>query len=108
MGMKLKIRKHNAIPVFELSGKLQGGDAIMLSKKLEAFVDKPFDKIVLDLSNIQFIDSNWLGVLIYCLKLYRDKNKEILFYITSEFIKSIFQTSNIYSIATVIETLDGL
>lgn len=108
MGFKIKITKHNDVPIFELHGKLHGGDAIKLSKKLEGFVKKPFRRVVLDLSRIEFIDSSWLGALIYCLKLYKDNDKEILFYIATDFIKEIFKTSNIYLIATVIESLDEL
>lgn len=108
MGIKIKQRKHNEVPIFEIHGRLSGSDTITLSRKLEAFVNKPFNRIVIDLSRINFLDSSWLGVLIYCLQLYRDNNKEILFLITSGFIKDIFKTSNLYTIATVIESLDEL
>lgn len=108
MGIKVRLRKHNDIPVFELDGKISGGDAIKLSKKLEAFSKKPFNKVVLDLSKIDFVDSNWLGVFIYCLKVYKDQNKEMIFYITSSFIRELFENANIQTIAKIVDTLDGI
>lgn len=108
MGIRIKIKKLNRIPVFELHGRISGSDAIKLSKKLESFLKKPFDKVILDLSRIDYIDSNWLGVFIYSLRLYKELNKDIVFYITSDFIKEIFQNSNINTIATIIESLDDI
>lgn len=108
MGIKIKNKKHQEIPVFEISGKVSGGDAIKISKKLESFIKKPYDCVVLDLSGIDFLDSNWLGVFIYCLRLYKEQNKEIVFYITSEFIQEIFTNSNIHTIARIINSLDEL
>ena len=108
MGIKIKISKYEDVPVFEIHGRISGGDAIKLSKKLEAFVKKPHDRVVLDLSRIDFVDSNWLGVFIYCLRLYTDNNKELIFYITSDVVKNIFQNANIQTIARIVDSLDAV
>jgi anti-anti-sigma factor len=108
MGVKIKLTHYNDIPVFELHGRISGGDAIKLSKKLEAFVNKSHRQVILDLSRIDFVDSNWLGVFIYCLRLYMDNDKEIIFYMTSQFLKDIFRNANIHTIARIVDSLDVL
>ncbi len=108
MGVKIKLTYHNDVPVFELHGRIRGSDAIKLSKKLEAFVTKPHPKVVLDLSRIDFVDSNWLGVFIYCLRLYMDNDKELIFYITSDFIKDLFDNASIQTIARIVDSLDAV
>ncbi len=108
MGVKVKLTKYNDIPVFEVHGQIRGGDAIKLSRKLEAFVTKKHPLVVLDLSRIDFVDSNWLGVFIYCLRLYMDNNKELIFYITSDFVKDIFHNASIHTIARIVDSLDAL
>ncbi len=108
MGIKIKMKKHLDIPVFKLFGRISGGDAIKLSKKLEAFIKKPHDRVILDLSEIDFIDSNWLGVFVYSFKLYQDNNKDLIFYITPGFVKDIFYNASLQSIATIVESLDDI
>ncbi len=108
MGVKVKLTKYNDIPVFELHGQIRGGDAIKLSRKLEAFVKKSPPLVVLDLSRINFVDSNWLGVFIYCLRLYVDNNKELVFYITSGFVHDVFHNASIHTIARIVDSLDAL
>ncbi len=108
MGVKIKMKKHLDIPVFKLYGRISGGDAIKLSKKLEAFVKKPHDRVILDLSEIDFVDSNWLGVFVYCMKLYQENNKDLIFYIATPFVKDVFYNASLQNVATIVETLDGI
>lgn len=108
MGVKIKQVKHNDIPVLEITGKLSGGDAIKISKKLEAMVGKVDSKVALDLTEIQYLDSTWLGTFIYCMGLYKDNDKEIVFIIPDGFVMELFYNSNISSIATIYKTREEL
>lgn len=108
MGIKIKHLKHNEIPVLEITGNLSGGDAIKISKKLEAMVNKVERVIALDLTEIQYLDSTWLGTFIYCMGLYKDNNKEIVFIIPDGFVMELFYNSNISTIATIYKTREEL
>jgi len=108
MGVKVKQVKHNGIPILEIRGRISGGDAIMISKKLETFIKQPVSKVALDLSFIEYLDSTWLGTFIYCMGLFKDNNKELVFIIPDGFIMELFTNSNIATIATIFKSRDTL
>lgn len=92
----------------EITGKLSGGDAIKISKKLESMLKKIERVVALDLTEIEYLDSTWLGTFIYCMGLYKDNEKEIVFIIPDGFVMELFYNSNISSIATIYKTRDEL
>ena len=108
MGFKLKKVIYNGIPVLELHGKVSGGDTLKVSRKLEALSKKQFDRVVVDLSKIDFLDSSWLGVFIYSWKLFNEYNKQLIFLIPSGIILDIFKNARLDTTFHIIDTLDSL
>lgn len=108
MSIKIKQVKHKEIPILEITGSLSGGDAIKISKKLEGMVKKVDSKIALDLTKIEYLDSTWLGIFIYCMGVYKNVGKEIVFIIPDGFVMDLFKNSNISSISTIFKTRDDL
>lgn len=108
MGIILKTEKHKGIPIFEVEGRISGEEALKISRKLEDFVREPFYEIILDLSAIDFIDSNWLGIFAYCIRIYRERRKRIIFIVKSEFVHGILLNSNIDRLATIARSFDAV
>ncbi len=108
MGIYYRTEKHNKIPVFEIDGRISGEDAIRISRKLEDFVREPFREIIIDLSKIDFIDSNWLGVFAHCLRTYRERRKGIIFIVKSEFVQKVLINSGIDRIATIVTSFEDI
>lgn len=108
MGFKLKKTMHNGVPVLELHGRVSGGDTLKVSRKLEALSKKKFDSVVVDLSNIDFIDSSWLGAFIYTWKLFNELNKQLIFLIPPGNILDIFKSARLDMTFTIIDSLDNL
>ncbi len=96
MGMRVKVKKRGDVPVLTVLGSVGGADTIQISKKLEAFSKKKAPVVALDLSAISFIDSNWMGVLVYAWKLYREKSKELVFIVPPGFIRDLFVSANLH------------
>ena len=108
MGIFYRTEKHNKIPVFEIDGRISGEDAIKISRKLEDFVREPFRDIIIDLSKIDFIDSNWLGVFAHCLRIYRERRKRIIFIVKSESVQKVLINCNIDQIASIATSYDDI
>ena len=108
MGFKIKKKTFNGIPVLELHGSLSGGDTLKVSRKLEALSKKPFDRVVIDFSKTDSIDSSWLGAFIYSWKLFNDHHKELIFLIPPGFILDIFKNANLDNTFYIIDSLDKL
>jgi len=107
MAIKIHSKKHEGVPLLEIHGKISGGDAIKLSKKLEALVKKKGDYVLVDLSFINFLDSHWLGVLVYCWKLFNEYNKKLVFVIPPGYIRELFESANLDRTFTIIDSLDA-
>jgi anti-anti-sigma factor len=105
MGIKIKHRKMNEFHLLEVSGKVASEDAIKISRTIEGIKDKPGDKVVVDLSGINYLDSHWMGVFVYSWKLLRENNKELIFVIPPGFILDLFRNSNLDRTFRIVESL---
>ena len=77
--------------VIYLSGKISGAESIQLSKTLQNYRLTDYREIVVDFSNVEFIDSNSLGGLIYSQLLLKKYNKRIVLSATNDLIRELFQ-----------------
>lgn len=108
MGFRLKKAMYNGIPVLELHGRVSGGDTLKVSRKLEALSKKNYDRVVVDLSRINYIDSSWLGIFIYSWKLFREYKKQLIFLIPAGIVLDIFKSARLHTTFTIIDSLDAL
>lgn len=108
MGFKIKKNAYKSIPVLELHGRVSAGDTIKVSQKLEAYSKKSLDKVIVDLSKIDFIDSSWLGAFVYSWKIFNELNKELIFLIPPGNILDIFTYANLHMTFTIVDSLDKL
>jgi anti-anti-sigma factor len=63
---------------------------------------------VLDLSKVNYIDSNWIGVFIYLWKLYNEYNKTLLFLIPPGFVLDILKETHLDTTFEIIDSIEGL
>jgi len=108
MGFKMKKVNYYGTPVIELYGKLSGENTIKVSRVLEKMCKKKIHTTVLDLSNINYIDSNWIGVFIYSWKLYNECHKKLIFLIPPGFVLDILKETHLDKTFEIINSLGGL
>ena len=97
--MQIKSRVHNRGLYVLLCGELDEHSASYTRITLDEIFDKPsFEKIVIDLSELDFMDSTGIGVLIGRYK--RMKEKDIPIFITnpSAHAEKIFKITGLYEI----------
>lgn len=92
--MQVKSRVHNHVLYVLLCGELDEHSATYTRITLDEIFDKPnFDKIIFDLSELDFMDSTGIGVLIGRYKKMKDKDIPILLPIhlltLKKFLKSL-------------------
>ncbi len=98
--MEIKSRILNKTLYILLSGELDEYTAPSVRKKLDLIFDtqKGFVQIVIDLSELTFMDSTGVGVLIGRYKKMRDLNKPIFISNPSRNAERIFKMSGLYEI----------
>ncbi len=97
--MQVKSRVHNKCLYVLLCGELDEHSASYTRLTLDEIFDKPnFEKIIIDLSELSFMDSTGIGVLIGRYK--RMREKDIPIYITnpSSHAEKIFKMTGLYDI----------
>lgn len=98
--MQIKSRMVNKTLYILLSGELDEYTAQNVRKNLDVLFDtqKGFVQIVMDLSELTFMDSTGVGVLIGRYKKMRESNKPIFITNPSRNAERIFKMSGLYEI----------
>lgn len=98
--MQIKSRIVNKTLYILLSGELDEYTAQTVRKNLDILLDtqKGFVQIVMDLSELTFMDSTGVGVLIGRYKKMREINKPIFITNPSRNAERIFKMSGLYEI----------
>lgn len=94
--------------VLGVEGKLQGSDAMQMSRKLEALKTKKQNTIVVDLCQVIYLDSRWLGVFVYSWRTLREAGKELVFVIPQGDVYSFFRDANLDTYFRIVHTPEQL
>jgi anti-sigma B factor antagonist len=92
--MELKFREESETAIFELIGRVHLYEVHQLREKFDEIKEMPYRKIIIDMKDVEHIDSSGLGVLIAQASKYKErqipfiltgirKNLEHLFRLTS-------------------------
>ena len=97
--MVVKNRVYNNTLYVLLSGELDEHSATDTRIKLdEIFLSSGFSQIIIDLSELDFMDSTGIGVLIGRYKKMKDKNIPIFICNPSKHAEKIFKMTGLYDI----------
>ena len=98
--MQIKSRMANKTLYILLSGELDEYTAQTVRKNLDLLLDtqKGYVQIVIDLSELTFMDSTGVGVLIGRYKKMKERNKPIFITNPSRNAERIFKMSGLYEI----------
>lgn len=80
MALKINIEKFRDFPIVAVTGRVIGVDSRKLKKKMESLFVKKIDKIIIDISETEFIDSYGLGIIIYYHTLMQKAGRELILF----------------------------
>jgi len=104
--MKLSQKEIGNVVVLELSGSIVGGpDASLLNDKLHELVEQGKTRVVADLSQVDWMNSSGLGILIGGLTTMRNQNGDLKLACITERIQSLLMITKLLS---VFDTYDDL
>jgi anti-anti-sigma factor len=108
--MKVSSSEQGDKKIFYVTGKVVGTDIVELGKMLEACRESEFDTIVVDLSDVSFIDSHGLGGLVYSHILLEKGGKKLLLAAPKGYAKALFRDCALDKVLKIVEpaTVDGL
>lgn len=108
MSLKIKIKKHNDIPVVQIIGQAVGQDVAKISKKLEPYLTSSELKIAIDLTETTAIDSYGLGVFVFSWKQFSLQNRQLIFVNPQGFVRDLFEDTNLDKVLITSESIESL
>jgi len=106
MSFKVRIKKHNDLDVIELDGDVSGRDVGKIHEKLESIWNPAATRLGVDLSNVVFIDSHGLGMLIYIWKTLEGRGCELVFIAPGPFVKEMLASTNLQNLIRIVDSAD--
>ncbi len=108
MSLKLKMKKHNDIPILVLSGDAVGQDVSKVAEKIESLIKSGAMKIAIDCEELDSIDSHGLGMFVFSWKLMEAQKRKLVFLSPSEFIRNLFEGANLHRVFTIVASVEEL
>lgn len=81
--------------IVELAGELDVSCANDLKDELESNIEEKFSDVKVDMSNLQYIDSTGIGVIVGAMKKLRSGKKDITIVEAKENVKKIFKITGL-------------
>ncbi|HKK45992.1 MAG TPA: STAS domain-containing protein [Balneolaceae bacterium] len=98
--------RYNCI-IFEFSGNLMGGpDATKFNDKLHELIDKGQTEIIADVSNVKFMNSSGLGILIGGLTTMRNAGGDLRIAGADKRIESLLMVTKLITVFNSYRTVD--
>jgi anti-sigma B factor antagonist len=93
------------IAVVQVSGWIEVGSAPRLRDTLISVIDEGHVNLVIDLSQVAFLDSTGLGVLIGLLHRLRSRDGSLVLAGASDRVYKVFHTTQLTKILTITDTV---
>ncbi|MCK4753920.1 MAG: STAS domain-containing protein [Calditrichia bacterium] len=104
--MDYSVSEQDDIVIISLNGKIMGGpEATEINEKFNQLIDTKKLKIVIDLNNVEWMNSSGLGILIGAVSLFRNNNGQLRIINVSERIQNLLK---ITKLAGIFETSSSL
>ncbi len=105
--MKLSDREQDGIVILEPKGKIMGGpDATLLNDKLHEIIEAGQKRVVIDLSQVNWMNSTGLGILISTLTTLRNNDGELKLANVTEKIQSLLVITKLAPVFDSFDTID--
>lgn len=102
--MKLIQNKFNDVAVVTLSGDLLDASIVGEFKKEMTPVLQSEYRVVLDLNNIQFVDSSGVGAILSCLRTLNAEGGELKICSLTKPVRALFELVRMHKIFDIFET----
>jgi len=105
--VKFKSKEVKGVMIIELTGNVMGGpDATALNDQIHKLIDDKKKRIVIDLSDVKFINSSGLAMLIGGLNTMRKSGGEMKLPRASEKIETLLEMTKLNTVFDIHKTVN--
>jgi anti-anti-sigma factor len=107
MALDVRIREKNGIPIIALDGRVIGSDVEKFAKKLDSLFNKDSKTIVVDMSEVSFLDSQGLGKIVYYYHIMEKAGRALIILNTNPdpqmYLRRLFSLTNLDKVLKIID-----
>lgn len=104
--MKLTHRKIDRTDIVTLAGRLTAAEAPNTRRELAAIIEQGDGRSVLDLSELIFLDSSGLSVLISALKAARSKGGDVVLASPTPNVQALIELTRLHQVFEIFAATD--
>jgi anti-sigma B factor antagonist len=103
--MEIQIREDGKVQILACQGRMDAQVSGLLKESILELLDKGATELVVDLENLEFLDSSGLGALVSCLRRIKEKKGEIKLAGLRPEVRSIFDITRVSRLFDIRETV---
>ena len=105
--MNIREQRQQDVVILNLDGNLMGGpEAVSLTETIFNYIDKKEFKVVVDLENVERMNSSGLGILIKALSTFRNNGGELKLANVSSKIENLLVITKLNTVFETFATVD--
>ena len=112
MGLSIKMGKFRDVPVVRITKRVIGVDSRKFKRKMESLFKRKNDRIIIDISETEFIDSYALGVIVYYHTCMQKAGRELVLFNRNPnpqaYMTRLLDLTRLISVFTVITNTSDL
>jgi anti-sigma B factor antagonist len=101
--MRILEETSNNIGILKLTGRLDASAVKSLKENVNSLVKKDIKSIVIDLGEVDFIDSSGLGSLVSCLRLVNKETGDIRLASLQDQIRSLIELTRLHRVFQIFD-----
>ncbi|MGD9898493.1 MAG: STAS domain-containing protein [Calditrichaceae bacterium] len=106
--MNIQVTEHNGVSIISLAGKIMGGpEAGQINEQINLLLDQGSKKIIMDLENVEWMNSSGLGILIGAITTLKNNGGKMALIHVSERILSLLKITKLISVFSVYPDLES-
>jgi anti-sigma B factor antagonist len=104
--MELKIRKNDKIYIIDIFGEMDLYNSYKLKELLLKMIEKKIENFIINLNDVEYIDSSGIGALIYITSTIRKMNLHMVITNVRGSVKKVIELTKLTSFFPITTTLE--
>lgn len=106
--MNYTVSEQDGVVSLALQGKIMGGpEAAEINDKINNLLDEGKNKIIVDLSNVDWMNSSGLGILIGAVTVIKNNNGALRLIKVSERIRNLLKITKLDTVFTIFDSFEA-
>jgi anti-sigma B factor antagonist len=104
--MELKIRKNGQIYIIDIQGEMDLYNSFKLKELLMKMIEKKIECFIINMGDVEYIDSSGIGALIYITSTVKKMNLRLAITNVHGSVKKVIELTKLTSFFPIAATLD--